>query len=372
MARHLISSIKTLLRGDEMTRFITIKWRMSLGNRFLRTGRLASAGRCIPPRPRCPSLLPNSFDGSFPSQACDDRGKFLHLYAAVHGNGGKPVAFSLLKQMLHRLLDAHRDPGKRWPLFLGLAVSLLLSDGDDIGQLAQFQVRKARTSRFSHPCQLLFQQRIRPIDVLGRDPEHERNAVGLAGRKGEHPLPRAPDQNGRMRLLDWPREAFHPADRIVLPRESDALLSKQALENGQALLQAAHACARILKGHAQLLVIPWADPCSQAQFKASTRQHIQRRHFLRQQRRVPVIITEDTTANTQRGGGLRRHGQCREGCKASDRAIWDDQARIAQFLGGSSQRHPRGMRRGTSCHYSKTKWLGHRTRSPLFFSRNSS
>jgi hypothetical protein len=34
MARHLISSIKALLRGDEMTRFITIKWRMSRGNRF--------------------------------------------------------------------------------------------------------------------------------------------------------------------------------------------------------------------------------------------------------------------------------------------------------------------------------------------------
>ena len=34
MARHLISSIKALLRGDEMTRFITIKWRESLGNRF--------------------------------------------------------------------------------------------------------------------------------------------------------------------------------------------------------------------------------------------------------------------------------------------------------------------------------------------------
>src|SRR5438094_2685638 len=88
--------------------------------------------------PRCP--LP---DGSFPSQAGDDRGKFLHLCAAIHGNGGEPVAFSLLKQMLHRLLAAHRYPGKRWPLFLGSAVSSLPGDRDVIGQLAQFQVRKA-------------------------------------------------------------------------------------------------------------------------------------------------------------------------------------------------------------------------------------
>src|SRR6266700_7410691 len=77
---------------------------------------------------RCP--LP---DGSFPSQAGDDRGKFLHLCAAVHGNGGEPVAFSLLKQMLHRLLDAHRYLGKRWPLFLGSAVSSLPGDRDVIG-----------------------------------------------------------------------------------------------------------------------------------------------------------------------------------------------------------------------------------------------
>src|SRR5207245_7998935 len=109
----------------------------------------------------------------------------------------------------------------------------------------------------------LFQERVRPISVLWRDPEHERNAVGLSCRQGEHPFPRTPHHNGRMWLLDWPREPFHPANRIVLPRESDALLRKQALENGKALLQAAHACARILKGNAQLLVIPWSDPRSE-------------------------------------------------------------------------------------------------------------
>src|SRR6266516_5417085 len=218
--------------------FSPISWRGLLKHRrFFRTDWAPRVRWTLHPSLQdCHGLLPNSYDGSFPGQAGDDRGIFLHLCAAVHGNGGEPVAFSLLKQMLHRLLDAHRYLGKRWPLFLVLAVSSLPGDRDVIGKLVQFQVRKARTGRFSHPCQLLFQERVRPIYVLWRDPEHERNAVGLSCRKGEHPFPRAPQQNGRMWLLDWPREPFHPADRIVLPREIDALLSKQALEIGKALL----------------------------------------------------------------------------------------------------------------------------------------
>src|SRR5258708_31664770 len=112
-----------------------------------------------------------------------------------------------------------------------------------------------------------------------------------------------------MGLLDRAGQPSHLSNRIVLPGKIYALPGKKLFDDSKRLFQATNSRASVLESQAQLLIIEWPNACSQSQFKAPTRQEIQRCYFFREKRGMPEIITEHRTANAEQSSDCRRYCQ---------------------------------------------------------------
>src|SRR6266852_8173189 len=103
-----------------------------------------------------------------------------------------------------------------------------------------------------------------------------------------------------MRLLDRPDIAFQPGNRVVLPAEIDRLFCEEKFHELEGFLKVADAGTRLSKRNPHLLKLNRANPCSQAKFKATLGEQIQRGSFSGEQHRMAVLITEHITSNAQR------------------------------------------------------------------------
>src|SRR2546425_7318973 len=106
-----------------------------------------------------------------------------------------------------------------------------------------------------------------------------------------------------MRLLDRPDISLQLGNRVVLPAEIDFLLCEEKFYELKGFLKMADAGARVRKRNPHLLKLRWANSCSQAKFKATLGEQIERGSFSGEEHGMAILITEHKTAEAQ-------HGRC--------------------------------------------------------------
>ena len=135
--------------------------------------------------------------------------------------------------------------------------------------------------------------------------------------------------------------AHQPVDAVVVAREGHRLVGRQQrLHDRHRLGQPLDAGAGRIEADARPAVVVGCPAGAEREPDPAVRQLVERRHLLREQRRVPEVVAEHHRPERQVVGDQRGGREGGDGPELQVEVVGDAEPRVAQVLGPSGQVEP--------------------------------